>query len=139
MRIRDDDTLKDFQLNLTSLMDVLLILLVFFMVATTFLDPEKAMEVELPSAQSGTPTEEQPDEITINVLQDGSLVVSGSPVDDAGLKASLAQAAQRDPKTPVTIRGDRMVHHERIVQVMDACGIAGLSNLQVGTLEAEGG
>ncbi len=139
MRIRDDDTMKDFQLNLTSLMDVLLILLVFFMVATTFLDPEKSMEVDLPEAESGTPTTEQKDEITINVLEDGSMVVSGTPMDDAGLKASLTQAAARDPKTPVTIRGDRAVRHEKIVHVMDACGIAGLSNLQVGTLDAEGG
>lgn len=139
MRIRDDDLLKDFTLNLTSLMDVLLMLLIFFMVATTFLDPEKSMEVDLPEAQSGTAMEEQPDEITINVLEDGSLILSGQHIDEAGLKASLTQAAQHDPKTPVTIRGDRMVHHERIVAVMDACGIAGLSNLQVGTLEAQGG
>jgi biopolymer transport protein ExbD len=41
--------------------------------------------------------------------------------------------------TPVTIRGDRLVHHEDVVGVMDACGSAGLSNLAVGTLEVAGG
>ena len=74
----------------------------------------------------------------INVSRDGQLTLGGRSLDRAGLDAELLRVARRDPETPVTIRGDRLVHHEDIVGVMDACGSAGLSNLAVGTLEAAG-
>jgi len=121
-------------LNLTPMIDVVFQLLVFFMVATTFLDPEKEIGIELPEAASAA-VAENVDELIINVFADGRIVVSGEDVPAESLLATLKSAAQRDPETPVTIRGDRLVHHESIVQVMDACGRAGLYNLAVGTLE----
>ena len=139
MHIRDTDESEDFQINLTSLIDVVFLLLIFFMVATSFLDPEREIGIELPQAQSGEAAEETPDEIIINVLKDGTLIVSGSQVDRTGLESALKRAARANPETPVTIRGDRLVTHEQVVQVMDACGLAGLTNLAVGTLEARGG
>ena len=140
MHIPDtDEQGEDLTANITPLIDVVFLLLIFFMVATSFLDPEKEMEIELPPALSGEASDEAPDELIINVLQDGKLVLSGREVDDAGLQSALTRAARRDPETPVTIRGDRQVTHERIVTVMDACGVAGLSNLAVGTLDRQGG
>lgn len=139
MRIRDTDETDGFQLNLAPLIDVVFLLLIFFMVATSFLDPEKEMAIDLPAAHSGAGPEEEPDEIVINVLKDGRLLVAGSEMDDAGLGAALERAARRSKETSVTIRGDRQVRHERIVQVMDACGVAGLTRLAVGTLDAGGG
>jgi biopolymer transport protein ExbD len=138
MRIRDGDGEGEMTLNLTSLIDVVFLLLIFFMVTTTFMDPEREIGLELPQASSGTPVEETPEEIVINVLRDGTLSVSGETVTKETLNASLLRAARNDPETPVTIRGDRLVHHEDIVGVMDACGQAGLSNLAVGTLESGG-
>lgn len=135
MHIPDSEQGDGFQLNLTPLIDVVFLLLIFFMVATSFLDPEKEIEIELPQAMSGEAMDEAPDELIINVMQDGSLIVSGQPIDEAGLGSTLQRAARRNPETPVTIRGDRLVAHEKIVAVMDACGIAGLTNLAVGTLE----
>jgi biopolymer transport protein ExbD len=120
--------------NLTPMIDVVFQLLIFFMVATTFLDPEKEIDIELPEAASGAPAEET-DELIINIMEDGSIILSGESLDDASLLARLKAAAQADPDTPVTIRGDRLVRHERVVMVMDACGQAGLLNLAVGTLE----
>ena len=125
--------------NLTSLIDVVFLLLIFFMVATTFLDPEREISIELPEAATATVREDAPREIVINVLRDGSLSVNGEALDRAALEAALKRAAASDADTPVTIRGDRLVHHEDVVGVMDACGAAGLSNLAVGTLEVAGG
>ena len=139
MHIRDSDEHENFQLNLTPLIDVVFLLLIFFMVATSFLDPEKEINIDLPQAQSGEALSETPDELVINVLKDGRLIVSGGELDRAGLKSALLRAARVNPETPVTIRGDRQVAHEHVVQVMDACGLAGLTNLSVGTLEARGG
>ncbi len=122
-------------LNLTPMIDVVFQLLIFFMVATTFLDPEKEIGIELPEAASGEAPDEQSDELIINIFADGRIILSGREVAAESLLGELKAAAQADPTTPVTIRGDRLVHHERVVQVMDACGQAGLLNLAVGTLE----
>ena len=70
-------------LNLTPLIDVVFLLLIFFMVATTFLEPEREISIELPEAATASERAEVPDEIVINVLRDGSLNVNGSAVDRA--------------------------------------------------------
>ena len=122
-------------LNLTPMIDVVFQLLIFFMVATTFLDPEKEIAIELPEATSGTRPDAERQEIVINVFADGHIVVAGREVSSADLLATLRSAASNDQRTPVTIRGDQVTPHRNIVSVMDACAQAGLSNLSVGTLE----
>ncbi|MDF1837494.1 MAG: biopolymer transporter ExbD [Planctomycetota bacterium] len=137
MKIRNEDGVEELVLNLTPMIDVIFLLLIFFMVATTFQDPERELDVDLPQAQSGSTLTEQDDEIIINVMRDGSVVLSERTVTNDELVRHLNQAAQQDPETPVTIRGDRFVHHEDIVSAMDACGSAGLHNLSIGTLETK--
>lgn len=134
MKIRRDDS-DEPVLNLTPMIDVVFQLLVFFMVATTFLDPEKEIGIELPEAVSGTEVDSQREEIVINVFADGRIVLAGQDVASAELLDALRSAAQGNPQRPVTIRGDRLVHHEHIVGVMDACAQAGLLDLNVGTME----
>jgi len=107
--------------------------LIFFMVATTFLDPEREIEVELPTAQAAGEPERTPEEIVLNILEDGRVFHAGEELADDQLLLLLKRAAQHDPETPVTIRGHRLTQHQNIVTVMDACGTAGLYNLAVGT------
>ncbi len=137
MKIRNEEGVEELVLNLTPMIDVIFLLLIFFMVATTFQDPERELDVDLPHAQSGSTLTEQDDEIILNVMRDGSVVLSERTVTSDELVRHLNQAAQQDPETPVTIRGDRFVHHEDIVSAMDACGSAGLHNLSIGTLETK--
>ena len=139
MRIRTDETIDEAALNLTPMIDVVFLLLVFFMVATTFLDPEREIDVDLPTADSAGAVERPPEEVVITVTSDGAVVVRGEPRDAQALLDLLRAAAQRDPETPVTIRGDREARHAAIVGVMDACGTAGLFNLSVGTTAGEEG
>jgi biopolymer transport protein ExbD len=135
MHLRDEEPLDEQALNLTSMTDLVFLLLVFFLCATTFLDPERALRLDLPEAQSAERRYVEQQELVINVSREGVLTLSGRVLAREQLQRELAAAAARDPQTPVTIRGDRFVHHEDIVGVMDACGQAGLSNLAVGTLE----
>jgi len=135
MRIRDDEAADEPVLNLTSLIDVVFLLLVFFMVTTTFLKPEQEIEIDLPTAESGTPLEVEPDELVIHVTKDGHYALAGAEITRDALEQALERAARRDPETAVIIRGDRATRHESIVAVMDACGRAGLSNLSVGTIQ----
>lgn len=135
MNIREDADADDLVVNLTPLIDVVFLLLIFFMVTTTFLDPEREIDVDLPTAQSAGEPDRAPDEIVVNVLADGTLVIQDETVTRDELMNVFRRAAQHDPETPVTIRGHRRAEHENIVGVMDACGLAGLSNLAVGTSE----
>ena len=139
MRIRDDGLEDEVALNLTSLIDVVFLLLVFFMVATTFLDPERQLDLDLPRAESGSEREAPPEELVLHVFRDGRVALEGRDVDDEQLRSALERAARSAPETPVTIRGDARVEHARIVAVMDACALAGLSNLSVGTLKGRPG
>lgn len=133
MRIPDDGTGDELVLELTPLIDVVFLLLVFFMLATTFLDPEREIELELPKADSAAELDQEREEIVLNVLADGRVFYRDKELGHDALLDLLRGAAQRDPETPVTIRGDRAALHEMIVGVMDACGLAGLTNLAVGT------
>lgn len=139
MNIRDPDAGEEPVVNLTPLIDVVFLLLVFFMVTTTFLDPEREIEVELPLAESGAEPETPPQEVILTVLEDGRVLHEGQELQRAALLELLKRTALNDPRTPVTIRGHRLARHEEIVGVMDACGIAGLSNLAVGTTAREQG
>ena len=140
MKIREDVAGEEAIANLTPMIDVVFLLLIFFMVTTTFLNPEREIEVDLPTAESAGAVESPPEEIVITVRSDGSVFVRGESCEHDDLVALLRSAAQHDPETPVTIRGDRQAHHEAVVGVMDACGTAGLFNLAVGTTTTgEGG
>lgn len=133
MRIRTPEDGDEPALNLTPLIDVVFNLLLFFMLATTFLTPERSLDVELPQARAGRTQGEAAREIVLSVTRDGGVLLAGRRVDFGLLERELRAAAARDPRTPVTIRGDRRVEHQAIVRVLDACRLAGLANLSLGT------
>ena len=137
MRVRDEDSIPDPEFSMAPLIDVVFQMLVFFLVASSWgaVQKEKQLDLELPSAQSSSAPKEAPDELVIDVRRDGGVLVHGRQLDRAALESELKGLAQANPRLPVTIRGDRLVHHEDVVAVMDACGLAGLSNLAIGTLE----
>ena len=122
-------------LELTPMIDVVFLLLIFFMLATTFADPEREIDLDLPEAASSLVKEIDREELIINVSSDGSVSLGSQQLDSEALLSELVQAARVDPTRSVTIRGDRGARHEAIVAVMDACGQAGLRNLAVGTIE----
>ncbi len=137
MKIKSQKSEEEFVIPLTSMTDIIFLLLLFYMVCTTSFDVERALDIELPSAVS--PVEPPPRELVIHVLEDGRTFLSGGEVDHEELLLALRTAAASDPETPVTIRGARSARHEAIVGVLDACGLAGLHNLAVGTTREERG
>jgi len=136
MRVRDEESIPDPEFSMAPLIDVVFQMLVFFLVASSWgVMKEQQLELELPSAQSSSAPQEAPDELVIDVRRDGSLFLRGRELERTALQGELAGLARANPRLPVTIRGDRLVHHEDVVAVMDACGLAGLTNLAIGTLE----
>ena len=68
------------------------------MVATTFLDPEREIDLDLPEAESSTMPEETPDQIVINVFEDGRISLAGRTIDREGLAREPAPRGAREPE-----------------------------------------
>jgi biopolymer transport protein ExbD len=125
-------------LNLTSLMDVVFLLLIFFLVASRFAQEDRELPVQLPSATSAMPMTSEPQEVVVNIDERGSYFVSGAVMDAAALERTLQTAVVNNPTTlSVIIRGDRRVPFQYVVDVMDLCNRLGISNYKVSTASQE--
>lgn len=129
-------------INLASLIDVVFILLLFFVVTTTF-TRETQLRVELPEAVSGAPapdTEAKQLEITISAEGVYSVNNHLLPKSDLGtLTEALQKESQGDTKMPLSIRADGKTPHQAVVTAMDAAGKLGFSQLRMTTVEAAQG
>lgn len=129
---------EDPELNLTSLIDVVLLLVIFFMVSTTFVD-EGRLHVELPTA-SGKVTSQVQDPVVITVTAQGSYRVNERPlVNNAPdtLMAALRKVAAGHTDSPVTIRADGRATHQSVVTAMDAAARLGFRQVNIATVSEE--
>ena len=121
MILDPDDSKDSVSLNLTPMIDVVFLLIIFFMVATTFVREEKEIDLDLPETPSSSPAENLPGEVVINILRDGAIKVAGRQVSAEALEGLLKQARARNPKQSALIRGDRGVKYEYVVRVVGIC------------------
>lgn len=129
---------QDDSINLTPLIDVVFILLIFFMVSTSF-TKESHLTVSLPEA-TGKPPESQPKHIEILILSDGSYAVNGQGLVNTKietLKSALEKTAAGNNKIPLTITADAKTPHQAVVQAMDAAGQLGFAALSITTRQPE--
>jgi len=127
-------------INLASLIDVVFILLLFFVVTTTF-TRETQLRVDLPEAVSGSPSEDQTvKQLDIAISADGVFSVNNQLLPKNDL-ASLMQALQKesggDTSLPLSISADGKTQHQAVVTAMDAAGKLGFSHLRMTTVEAQ--
>ncbi len=116
-------------INLAPLVDIVFLLVIFFMVSSTFITPETGLPVDLPQAVSG---EERPQGAPVVVVRaDGQAFWKGEPVEDAALLATLRGELAQDPVGTVVLRADRKTPHGRVVQVMDLIRRAGAKRVAV--------
>lgn len=120
-------------MQLAPMIDILLLLLSFFIISWQFSRSETELSVSVPTAEEGAEPERQRGEIIINVLSDGILRVEGVTVDLSQLHEKLAAIAQQFENQPVRIRGDGNVAYQRIVEVIDTCQKAGIWNISFAT------
>ena len=135
MKIESNDPAADLALNLAPMIDVVFLLLIFFMVATTFSEQEKQMDLDLPSAESGEVAAPKTEDIEVFVLRDGSIQIEGEIVNQDRMVEIFARASRENPETPVTIRGDRVAQLQVVTNVMDACRVAGLRDIGISTVD----
>lgn len=120
-------------MQLAPMIDILLLLLSFFIISWQFSQSETELKVAVPTAEEGADHGRQRGEIIINVLVDGSLRVEGLTVDLVQLKDKLTEIAKRFENQPVRIRGDSRVPYQNIVEVIDTCQKAGIWNISFAT------
>ncbi len=124
-------------LQLAPMIDILLLLLSFFIISYQFTRSETELNVSVPTAQEGADPNRQRGEIIINILGDGSIKVEGISVDLVQLSQKLAPIAVQFKNQPVRIRGDGAVPYQRIVEVIDTCQKSGIWNISFATQRPE--
>ena len=121
------------EVQLTSMMDCIFLMLIFFLVSSQLKKVEKELPIELPRANTTRDVKSTPDLITVSVNAKGELFVNSKPVGDAGLKNALANAAKENPDRRIRINGDVFAPLRSIVQVLDTCQGEGLTVVGIHT------
>lgn len=133
MRFRRQDP-GEVGVNLTPLIDVVFLLLIFFMVSTTF-TRETQLSIDLPEA-SGAPREASAQQVEILVDEQGRYRVNGQPLVDARLRtlqAAIYKISAGDTTLPLVITADAQAAHQDVVRAMDAAGQMGFVHMSIAT------
>ncbi|MGE8148618.1 ExbD/TolR family protein [Pseudomonas frederiksbergensis] len=130
---------ENIDINLVSLIDVVFVLLLFFVVTTTF-TRETQLRVELPEAVSGSPAEDQQvKQLDIAISAEGVFSVNNQllPKNDlSSLMDALQKESSGDTNLPLSITADGKTQHQSVITAMDAAGKLGFSHLRMTTVEA---
>ena len=122
-------------LALTSMLDVMFLLLCFFVTASVFSQWESEISISLPSATSAETPGRLPGEVILNVAKDGSVTVNARKLTLDDLGARLRKVAEFYPGQPVVVRADRDTSYSSLVNVIDTCRNAGVWNFSLATVE----
>ena len=128
------------EINLIPFIDVLLVILIFLMLSTTY-SKFTELQVTLPVADAEK-ARDRPNEIIVSVASDGRYAVNRKPVDGRSvevLTAELAAAASAAPNALVIVSADATAAHQSVINVMDAARRAGLARLTFATQSTLGG
>ncbi|GAB4167956.1 MAG: biopolymer transporter ExbD [Wenzhouxiangellaceae bacterium] len=128
------------EINLTSLIDVVFLLLIFFMVSATF-ERQALLRVELPEA-SETETRELPERIELVITESGDYFIGERMLADtekSTLKLALSEALAANPDAVVVLRADARAEHGLVVRALDAAAAEGVRAVSIATIQADGG
>ncbi|NNJ96958.1 MAG: biopolymer transporter ExbD [Gammaproteobacteria bacterium] len=137
MNLRPERTDQRVDINLTPLIDVVFLLLIFFMVSTTF-DRHANLKVELPEA-SATISQQQQDPVVISIDADGNYFINDRQLVNTTLEtlkiALRKTVADKEKDVPLVLRADATTPHQSVVRAMDAAAQLGLTRLSIATVE----
>ena len=137
MNLQPGDT-DEPDINLTPLIDVVFLLLIFFMVSTTF-EQQSRIQIELPEATADVAAQEE-DKLEILVDAQGHYFIGDQQVINSELKTlrtAISKAVDGRGKLPVTIRADANTPHQAVIRVLDAASQLGLTHISLATSKIE--
>jgi biopolymer transport protein ExbD len=121
--------------QMTSLMDIVFLILFFFVTTSVYSQWETEVTITLPTAQSGKVPSRLPGEIIINIAQDGRVSVNQQDLTLDALKTRLDRLAHYFPGQPVVLRADKETRYESLIKVIDTCRKADIWNFSMATVE----
>ncbi len=124
--MRKDRRKNKIVINITSLIDVIFLLLIFFLVTSTFSE-QPALRIDLPRAVSSGIARRE--EMVLSVTREGNFFLDQEPVERGLLPERLAAAARGREEPTLVLKADRQVTYGLIVELMDICRRAGLENI----------
>ena len=127
------NTLGPVPLQLASMIDIMLVLLMFFILSYKFASDETDLDIKVPTSKEGVDSSRVGGEILVNVRANGTVVVEGKQLTLEQLQEKLAGVVKIYKDQPIRLRGDGNVMYQKMVQIIDACRKAGVWNISFAT------
>ena len=124
------------EVNMTSLIDVVLLLLIFFMVSTSFVK-QSQISIRLPEAESAAIVEDVPEQIDIMITEQGTYLVNNRELVNSRpetIRNALQKVSGGDSNLPLTISADANARHQHVVTAMDVAGKLGFTRISIATI-----
>src|SRR4051812_7207628 len=137
MKLRGEKLKDDPEINLIPLIDVSLLLVIFFMLTSTFMQ-EGRLKIELPQASLAPTGRQKTDPLVVTVSQAGTYRVNDRELINSSpdtLRAAILEVSGADRTKPVTVRADGRATHQSVVSAMDVLGKLGFVRINIATVE----
>lgn len=119
--------------QMTPMIDVVFLLLCFFVASQVFSQWEAEIDITLPTARTSEVPQRLPGEIIVNIVKSGETMVNGRVLDEAALAGMLKRLSELFPGQPVLLRADKATAYEHVIRVLDLCRQADIWNISFAT------
>lgn len=137
MKFRDTSPPQGAELELAPMIDVVFLLLIFFIVTWQYASFERDMDIAVPAAEESVDEPRKEGEIIVNVRKNGEIVLNGNVVTEAGLQEKLNRVSEKFPNQAVILRGASEATYQTIIDVLDQIKKAGIWNVAFATVKPE--
>lgn len=134
MNFRKRNQIQQAGFQMAPMVDIMFILLIFFMTAFIFAQWENKLGIQVPTASTGDKAEREPGEVVINIDKDGKIFINSMEESPEQLKAILQMVTDVSKFQPVIIRADAEVPHKYFVRVLDICREVDIVNVSIASL-----
>lgn len=137
MKFRETSSQQGAELELAPMIDVVFLLLIFFIVTWQFARFERDMDISVPAAEEAENTDRQAGEIIVNVRDDGTIILNGREVSQEELLSKLRAISEAYPDQAVILRGASDANFQAIINVLDQIKKAGIWNVAFATTKPQ--
>jgi len=126
------------QMNLTSMVDVLFLLIIFFLASTQFKEYERNIDLKFPEVSNAKNLPAAPSRVPISVYRDGQITINREMVTREQLALRLAELQRANPRLSVMVRGDGAATHQSVSDVLAVCRDMGITDIGIPVRVAQG-
>lgn len=137
MNFRKNSKQDQVGFQIAPMLDVVFLLLCFFVTTQLFSQWETEIDITLPTAESGDVPQRLPGEVIVNVLEDGAMVINGKSLQAGELQAMMGRLVELFPGQPVIVRADRDTAYKHVVRVLDICRQSDIWNISFATIDPQ--